>query len=35
MARLATITRRTAETEVDLTLDLDGFGSATIATGVG
>jgi imidazoleglycerol-phosphate dehydratase len=32
--RTATIERRTKETRIELTLDLDGAGSATIATGV-
>ena len=35
MARTATIRRTTAETEIELTLDLDGTGKATVATGVG
>jgi len=35
MTRTATINRKTAETDVSLTLDLDGDGSAEIATGVG
>ena len=35
MARTATIRRATAETEIELTLDLDGTGKATVATGVG
>jgi imidazoleglycerol-phosphate dehydratase len=34
-ARRVTVTRRTRETEIDVTLDLDGTGGATIATGVG
>ena len=33
--RAATIERKTAETEVKLALNLDGAGTATIATGVG
>ncbi len=33
--RVATVERQTAETSIDLTLDLDGEGSATIATGIG
>jgi imidazoleglycerol-phosphate dehydratase len=32
--RTATIERRTKETQIELTLDLDGTGSATVATGV-
>ena len=35
MARTATIDRKTAETEIQLTLNLDGTGQADIATGVG
>ncbi len=35
MARTATINRQTAETNIQLTLDLDGSGRAEIATGVG
>ncbi len=35
MARTATIRRVTAETEIELTLDLDGTGKCTVATGVG
>ena len=35
MARTAQIHRETGETKIDLTLDLDGSGRATIATGVG
>ena len=35
MARTATIKRRTAETNIELTLDLDGTGRADVATGVG
>jgi imidazoleglycerol-phosphate dehydratase len=35
MARKATIQRKTTETEIELTLDLDGTGQSTIATGVG
>jgi imidazoleglycerol-phosphate dehydratase len=35
MARIASITRKTTETEIDLTLDLDGSGKAEIATGIG
>ena len=34
-ARRVTVTRRTRETEIDMTLDLDGAGHATIATGIG
>jgi imidazoleglycerol-phosphate dehydratase len=35
MARTAAIRRETAETAIDLTLDLDGRGAAQVATGVG
>ncbi len=35
MPRAATIHRATSETEVDVTLDLDGSGRAEIATGIG
>jgi imidazoleglycerol-phosphate dehydratase len=35
MTRTATINRRTSETDIQLTLDLDGAGQADIATGVG
>jgi imidazoleglycerol-phosphate dehydratase len=35
MTRMATLTRRTAETQISLTLNLDGSGQADIATGVG
>src|SRR5208282_431817 len=35
MARTATITRATTETDIALTLALDGAGRAEIATGVG
>ena len=35
MARTATISRQTAETKVELTLNLDGSGHAHIRTGVG
>ena len=35
MSRTATIDRKTNETEISLTLNLDGAGSAKIATGVG
>ncbi len=34
-SRTATIARRTAETDIDLTLDLDGTGAITIETGIG
>lgn len=35
MARNATIRRKTAETEIELELNLDGSGQSTIATGMG
>lgn len=35
MPRTATIRRETAETQIDLTLNLDGSGKSTVATGVG
>jgi imidazoleglycerol-phosphate dehydratase len=35
MARTATIDRKTAETKIQLSLDLDGTGEADVATGVG
>jgi imidazoleglycerol-phosphate dehydratase len=35
MSRTATITRTTSETDIALTLDLDGSGRAEIATGIG
>jgi imidazoleglycerol-phosphate dehydratase len=35
MSRTATINRKTAETEIQLTLNLDGSGAAQIATGIG
>jgi imidazoleglycerol-phosphate dehydratase len=35
MPRTATIRRSTTETKIELTLDLDGSGRATVATGVG
>ncbi|MFO0790192.1 MAG: imidazoleglycerol-phosphate dehydratase HisB [Pirellulales bacterium] len=35
MARTATIDRKTAETDIQLTLNVDGSGRADIATGVG
>ncbi len=35
MTRTATITRTTSETDISLTLDLDGTGRADIATGIG
>ncbi len=35
MARSATIQRRTQETDIELTVDLDGAGVAQVATGVG
>jgi imidazoleglycerol-phosphate dehydratase len=35
MPRTATIRRSTAETKIELTLDLDGSGRAAVATGIG
>lgn len=35
MSRTATITRKTAETDIALSLDLDGTGKAQVQTGVG
>lgn len=35
MARTSTISRKTSETEISLSLDLDGSGASTISTGVG
>jgi imidazoleglycerol-phosphate dehydratase len=35
MARTATISRKTAETDIQLTLELDGSGVAQVGTGVG
>ena len=35
MARIATIERKTSETDISLTVDLDGTGTADIATGIG
>lgn len=35
MTRTATITRTTRETDVSVTVDLDGTGAATVSTGVG
>jgi imidazoleglycerol-phosphate dehydratase len=35
MSRIATIERKTSETDISLTVDLDGTGVADIATGIG
>jgi imidazoleglycerol-phosphate dehydratase len=35
MARIATIDRKTSETDISVTLDLDGTGAANVATGIG
>ena len=35
MSRIAQITRKTSETDISLTLNLDGTGKAEIATGIG
>jgi imidazoleglycerol-phosphate dehydratase len=35
MPRIATIARATTETDIALTLDLDGSGAATVVTGIG
>src|SRR6187397_106291 len=35
MARTATITRKTAETDIKLALNLDGSGQADVSSGVG
>ncbi|MEX1229985.1 MAG: imidazoleglycerol-phosphate dehydratase HisB [Planctomycetaceae bacterium] len=35
MPRTATLTRKTGETNITLTLDLDGTGQSTISTGIG
>jgi imidazoleglycerol-phosphate dehydratase len=35
MSRIATLTRITSETDISLTLDLDGSGRAEVATGIG
>ena len=35
MDRTAAVTRETAETDIEVTLDLDGEGETTVETGVG
>ena len=35
MSRIAQVTRKTSETDISLSLDLDGTGKANIATGIG
>lgn len=35
MARSSTINRRTRETDIEVTLDLDGSGRAEVNTGIG
>ena len=35
MARTATVTRNTRETQITLTIDLDGTGKADLQTGIG
>lgn len=35
MSRQATVTRRTGETDIEITIDLDGTGKADISTGIG
>ena len=35
MARTATVTRNTRETQITLTIDLDGTGRADLHTGIG
>src|SRR3954447_13635414 len=35
MGRIVTLTRTTSETDISLTLDLDGTGRAEVATGIG